>query len=199
MSCFLFQGLSESELEQAVAQYGEVKTFKKGGDLYRLGFVGILKYGSATVLRSGDTGQTVTVRTIGSGECFGAASVFGEWREGKSLITAKAECEVVYFSEAGLRAVFEKHPSVAVNYISFLSDRIRFLNRRIDAFSAGSAVQKLYEYLVSQAEDGKVSLDCGLAELARRLKMGRSSLYRSLQNLENSGLLERNKNTFTLK
>ena len=99
-----------------------------------------------------------------------------------------------------MRKLLSDYPVIAVNYISFLSDRIRFLNRRIDAFSAGSAVQKLYEYLAEMTDGEKsVTLSFGMAELARRLKMGRSSLYRSLEVLQENGLVTRCNNTFTVK
>ena len=199
MDCFLFSKLNETDKNEALRLMGEPIRVPKNGELYKVGFVGILLSGNARVCRTGDTGNAVTVRVMHAGEVFGAASVFGEWKEGKSNIVARSECSVVYASEDTLKGIFEKFPTIAVNYISFLSDRIRFLNCRIDAFSAGSAVQKLYEYLVSQAEDGVVMLDFGLAELARRLKMGRSSLYRSLEFLEQNELLERNKHTFNLK
>ncbi len=199
MNCFLFSGLSDSEISEIVAKLQPPKAAQKGEELYRTGLIGIIMSGSAKVCRTGETGNVVTVRSMSAGEVFGVASVFGEWKQGKSSVVAKTDCKVLYASEDELKNIFRQFPTVAVNYISFLSDRIRFLNRRIDAFSAGSAVQKLYEYLVSQSVDGVVTLDFGLAELARRLKMGRSSLYRSLEVLQESGLVTRNKNTFTVK
>lgn len=200
MNCFLFSGLDDGEIKEITGRLCKPVEMQKGDELYRVGFVGILLSGSAGVIRSGDTGGAVTVRTVHGGDVFGAASVFGEWKEGKSRIKAATVCSVIYISEQELREIFVKYPVTAVNYIAFLSDRIRFLNRRVDAFSAGSAVQKLYEYLVSLSDgNGEVKLDFGLAELARRLKMGRSSLYRSISVLSESGLVTRSKNTFTVK
>lgn len=198
MNCFLFLGLCDADIKKALGFFSDSVLAKKGQNLYRCGSIGLLQKGCATVLRSGDSGAEVTVRRIGIDEIFGAASLFGEWEEGKSRIIAQSDCKVIYATEADLTRLFEAFPQTAVNYISFLSDRIRFLNRRIDAFSAGSAVQKLYEYLCSQAKDRVVTLDFGLAELSRRLKMGRTSLYRSIEALEQSGLITRNKNTFTI-
>lgn len=200
MNCFLFFGLSKGEVDDIIKSLQPPDVIPKGGELYRVGLIGVIVSGSAHIHRTGDVGEKVTVRSIGAGEVFGAAGVFGEWKEGKSCITAASICRVRYISEADLRRIMEKYPTVAVNYISFLSDRIRFLNRRIDAFAAGSAVQKLYEYLVSLSNgEDKLTLDFGLAELARRLKMGRSSLYRSLEILQKNGLVIRDKNTFIVK
>ncbi len=198
MNCFLFRELSETELSEVLAVFGSPVNAARGDDIYRVGSLGIIISGNAKVCRTGDTGSETTIRSIAEGEVFGAAGLFGEWKEGKSRIVAMTECKVLYATEYDMRRLFEQHPQVAVNYVTFLSDRIRFLNRRIDAFSAGSAVQKLYEYLVSQAKDGEVDLGYGMAELSRRLKMGRSSIYRSIEALESSGLISRNKNTFLL-
>lgn len=200
MNCFLFEGLSEEDYTKVLAALGQPVGIPKGGELYRDGSVGIIVSGSARIGRTGSTGESVTVRGIGAGEVFGAASVFGEWKNGKSRITAQTACRVLYISEDVLRKLLSDYPVIAVNYISFLSDRIRFLNRRIDAFSAGSAVQKLYEYLAEMTDGEKsVTLSFGMAELARRLKMGRSSLYRSLEVLQENGLVTRCNNTFTVK
>lgn len=198
MNCFLFRELSEAELSEVMTVFGSPVNAARGDDIYRVGSLGIILSGNAKVCRTGDTGSETVIRSMAEGEVFGAAGLFGEWKEGKSRIVATAECKVLYATECDMRRLFEKHPQVAVNYVTFLSDRIRFLNRRIDAFSAGSAVQKLYEYLVSQAKDGEVDLGYGMAELSRRLKMGRSSIYRSIETLEQGGLIRRNKNTFIL-
>ncbi|MBQ1183792.1 MAG: Crp/Fnr family transcriptional regulator [Clostridia bacterium] len=199
MNCFLFQGLTSDEVQKVLSCCGQPVMVSKSNDIYKVGQVGVLLSGNAVVCRAGDAGCEVTIRSISSGDVFGVAGVFGSWKEGKSKILAKTDCKVAYFSESTLKNIFADFPAVAYNYISFLSDRIRFLNARIDAFSAGSAVQKLYEYLLSQAVDGEVKLNFGLAELSRRLKMGRSSLYRSIETLEQSGLVTRNKNIFIVK
>lgn len=199
MNCFLFLGLTEVEVKNIVSTFCVEETVAKSKEIYKSGFIGILLSGQATICRLGDTGNAVTIRNIKRNDVFGAAGIFGEWKKGKSQITTRTDCKVLYISEEALKSIFEKYPQVAVNYITFLSDRIRFLNRRIDAFSAGSTVQKLYEYLVSVSVDGTANLDFGLAELARRLKMGRSSLYRGLEVLLKNGLVERCKNTYQIK
>ncbi len=198
MNCFLFDGLSSDEVQSVLTLAGQPVSVPRTGDLYRVGFVGVLVSGNAVVCRQGDAGCEVTIRSISAGDVFGVASVFGKWREGKSKIIAKTDCSVAYFCEESLRKIFADFPAVAYNYVAFLTDRIRFLNARIDAFSAGSAVQKLYEYLLSQSIDGEVRLEFGLAELSRRLKMGRSSLYRCIETLEQSGLIKRQKNIFII-
>ena len=191
MICFLFNGLSKDEFLQVKKLIGNAQNIAKGEELYRCGTLGIIKSGSAIVKRNNETGNSVNMRTISSCELFGAASVFGDWREGSSNIIALEDCFVYYINEPLFRELLVKFPTVSLNYISYLSDKIRFLNRRIDALAAGSTQNKLYEYLVSASSNGNAKLDISMSELARRLKIGRSSLYRDINSLEESGLIKR--------
>ena len=200
MNCFLFESLTDRELELCNDMVRSACKTKKGGELYRNGALGILVSGSAKIRRFTESGNTITVRSIRQGEVFGAASVFGNWQEGFSSVVADSNCEVCYVSEDVLRKMIASVPTVALNYIAYLSEKIRFLNRRLDTFSADSIEQKLYEYFTSTAdENGEVTLNISLSELSRRLKIGRTSLYRALDSLEKMGMLERNKNNFTVK
>lgn len=199
MECFLFNGLSKIQTQDILAVLGEPLTVKKGNELYRNGCLGLLVTGKGSIRRVGDDGHSVTVRTVGSGEVFGSASVFGSWKEGKSSITALCDCRVYYISEELLKKIMTDYPEVSFNYISYLTDRIRFLNCRVDTFSADNTGGRLYEYLISTARDGKADISFGMAELARRLNIGRTSLYRGLDALEQSGLITREKNIVFIK
>jgi DNA-binding MarR family transcriptional regulator len=53
--------------------------------------------------------------------------------------------------------------------------------------------------LLSLAKDGKVEITFGMAELARRLNIGRTSLYRGLDALEQNGSISREKNTVYIR
>ena len=195
----LFTGLSEEERKIAEKHLSAPVRFSKGDEIYRVGSVGMIESGKAKIIRRSESGTVVTVRTVGDGEMFGAASVFGEWSTSLSSITASCDVTVRYITEEGLTELFSAFPTVSVNYVRYLTDRIRFLNRKLDAFSAGNAEERLYEYLLSVSDgQGRVSLDFGMAELARRLRVGRSSLYRSIDSLISSGLVTREKNEFII-
>ena len=197
MNCFLFEGLSDEKVSLIISQLGRPVKTEHGGELYKSGNIGIILDGTAKIIRKNDFGTSVTMRNIGAGEIFGMASVFGEWKAEFSSITAVTTCNVIYIPESELRKIFAEHPETALNYISFLTDRIRFLNRKIDTFAADNTEKRLYEFLVSQSDvSGSVSLPFGMAELSRRLQIGRSSLYRSIEALEKNNLIKRNKNNF---
>ena len=174
--------------------------FTKGCELYENGMLGIILSGSATVKRLNDSGDSITIRTISVGEVFGSASVFGDWKSGMSSIIANSQCEVIYISENIFCDIIKLYPQVSLNYIAYLSDRIRFLNKKLDAFTTKSTEERLYEFLLSQANsDGNINLSFGMAELARRLNVGRTSIYRDISSLESKGLLSRDGHNFKIK
>lgn len=187
--------MTEKDFSSVTDAIGMPTKLQKGSELYKVGMLGIIISGEATVKRFNDIGMSTTIRTMFSGEIFGSASFFGNscWREGMSSIIANKACEVIYIREDLFCEILKKYPQISLNYIAFLSDRIRFLNRKLDAFTAKSTEERLYEFLLSISDnDGLVTLNFGIAELARRLKVGRTSIYRDIQSLENKKLIERN-------
>ena len=199
INCFLFEGLSDDEITQILNCFEKTVNINKGEQLYRNGMIGIITSGCATIKRHNDVGDAITIRTISQNDLFGAASVFGSWKDGMSSITAKTPCEILYISEEKFCDVLKQYPQISINYITYLSDRIRFLNRKLDAFTAKSTEERLYEYLLSQADcDGNISLGFGMAELARRLQVGRTSIYRDIESLESKKLINRNGHNFKI-
>lgn len=194
----LFSGISPEEIEKIVSK-SQTAIKDKGDELYKKGFIGIIVKGNANVVRTGSGGKSVTIRSIATDDVFGAASLFGDWDENFSSIKAETKCEILYFSEKMFCELLKSYPRLSVNYIMFLTDRIRFLNRRLDTFCAGTTQNKLYEFLISQSDDnGSVNLKISMSELANRLKIGRTSLYRDISSLEKSNLIVRNGKKFII-
>lgn len=199
MECELFSGLNEAEVKKALTYFDAPLKFGRKADIYKPKHIGILISGTAKVQRTNRLGSNTTMRSITDGAVFGSASLFGEWNEGFSRIEAFTPCTVCYADEENTVRLFNDMPAVAVNYIKFLSDRIRFLNRKIDTFSAGNTEQKLYEYLLSEADKcNEAELKINMSELARRLHIGRSSLYRSIDALEKNKLIVRDNKSFKI-
>ena len=48
--------------------------------------------------------------------------------------------------------VFEKYPKTAVNYITFLSEKIRFLNKKLNVVSSSGTENTVFKYLTSLAD-----------------------------------------------
>ena len=125
---------------------------------------------------------------MGAGQVFGAAALYGGDEAYVTAVSAKSACAVAFFDQAQITDWFSSHPRIAENYIRFLSDRIRFLNRRITTLSGGDVQQKAAVFLQANASD---SVSVNMVQLAQQLNVGRSSLYRALDALEQAGQIRR--------
>lgn len=197
--CFLFRGLEEKEVSALLTGVGDAVSFSRGRviydrDHYRRS-VGILLDGAAEAAKLREGRRVVLNRFLPS-MMFGAAAVFGDEGDYVTQVSAAPRCTVYFLSGEELTALFRKDFRIAENYIAFLTQRIYFLNRKIDGFTLSTAEEKLSLYLLDRLQPreggcGEVPLDCSLTELAQRLDIGRASLYRALTSFTQAGGLER--------
>lgn len=158
----------------------------------------VLLDGSAQIL-SGDEKHPALLRTLNAGDSFGAASLFSGERNYRTCVRATEQCRVLYLPAALIQDICLHEPKAALNYISFLSGRISFLNRKITAYTAGSAQEKLVLYLLHLplGADGSWELDISYGKLSEQLGVGRASLYRAMDTLCEAGLIIREKKKVT--
>ena len=92
------------------------------------------------------------------------------------------------------------HADFAMNYVRFLGSRIRFLNRKISLLANTSSESSLIGYLLNAASrfGEEFRLEVSYSQLARNLNMGRSSLYRALDDLEERNIIRRSGRNITL-
>ena len=187
---FLLSGLTEEEAIRALAAvsptvcaYGAGASVVEAG--HQFSAIGILTTGELSVLRSGEH-RRVVHRTLRAGEIFGVSSLFGGEDGFPTTVVAAADSRVLFLSEEDVRAMATAVPKVAFNYIAILTDKIRFLNRRLDTLAGRSAEERVAEHLVHGiGENG--SLGTTKSALASLLGLGRASLYRILDLFEKKG------------
>ena len=140
----------------------------------------------------------VPLNTFGTGDCFGAAALFSDESHYVSDVFAKSACEVVFISDNQLIDLFSHSPQAAVSYIKFLSDRIRFLNRKISNFTMPTIQKNLLRHLTLNAVDRVYEVKASYLNLAKELSIGRASLYRVMRKLEEEGVISRDGKKITL-
>lgn len=151
----------------------------------------ILTAGSASVHTPGE-GSECLLRVLHAGDVFGVATLFAA-SPAVTRVTAEQPTRVLIVSEAAVRALLTGTPAFALNYVAFLSDRIRFLNRRLACLGAGSAARRLAAWLDASIPDGaaEYELPLSLSRLPDALGVSRASLYRALDELEAAGHIAR--------
>lgn len=193
----LFHGVSDAVIA-AAAEKCAARSFAKGEEIDCVGaYLCLILSGSVLVSGAG-RGGAVVLNKLHAGDCFGVASLFGS-RCGITAVTACEKSRLLLFSQKTVEALMQADFTFARNYICFLTDRIGFLNRKIAAFTAGSAEKKLAKYLLTLSEEnGVLTLPVSMVRLANLLDLGRASLYRAFAFLEESGQLAREGKTVRL-
>lgn len=133
----------------------------------------------------------IALNTLNRGTLFGVAAVFGEADRYVSTIRAKSPARVLLIERGLLERLFVEHPECALRYVAFLTDRVRFLNAKIESFTAPSAQASLEHWLVQASGGGDSVTVASWSAVSRALDMSRTSLYRALDALEAEGKIAR--------
>lgn len=146
-----------------------------------------------------DTGDRETILKYSlSGEIFGAASLFSSVSH-YTKVYAECESRIIFLDKDIICKLFQYSPAVSINYIKFLSDKVAFLNRKVTAFTAGTAETKLAMFLYGNMNDsGAVIMQTSMTSLAEQLGIGRASLYRAIDSLANMGISNYNGKMFKI-
>ena len=192
---FLFDGLNDEAYEHACSMFfGETVSFAKGDVIYspisyqrKIGFV---ISGACEVCRIKRDGGRVKLNTISRGQSFGISAVFTD-DDFPTVIYAAHRTEILFITREELIRLVDAIPDIALNIIKFQNDRIAFLNKKIETFSAGSVEEKLACYIFDEYRKcGKFEIPLNRMKTAERLGVGRASLYRALDSLAQSGIVK---------
>lgn len=163
---------------------------EKGRSIYTPGdyvrALGLVLSGRVQVSKEG-----FVVSVLSRGALFGAAALYNDREDYAVTLTALTPCRLVFFSQELMTHTMARHRGVAGAYIRYLSERIRFLEGKLSAVLAPGAAGKLSQYLLERRVGDSVTLDCSMSGLARRLDLGRTSLYRAFETLTNTGAIEK--------
>jgi CRP-like cAMP-binding protein len=193
---FLFADVSENDISRLLEGMNiEQKTYRRGdlifspdGYEHKVGFV---IEGECLIGRQ--SGGFVPLNSIAAGGSFGILTVFSAREEFPTLVKAKTQCSILFFSADEIKQLVEKSPAVSMNVIRFMAQKINFLNDKIAAFSGGSVEEKLAGYLLELVKKHHaLTFDFNKKKSAEALNCGRASLYRAISSLESEGYISFN-------
>lgn len=189
----LFDGVDRSVIEYMLgsdecvlceADDGEV-VVSQGDSRRRLGIVVL---GKACVHRQSDSHlgepKYMLVNTLTVGSLLGAANIFVDEPAAVTEIRAKKKCRIVFFPQTLFVAAMRMSFTLSENYMKYLATRIRFLAGRIGSLGGKTVTDKVMNYIVENAENGRLILPQSIGSLAETLSVGRASLYRAFDTLE---------------
>ena len=184
----IFKDADEKILTSVLNTYGKSVSYSKNDivfskETYSPVLCLIIK-GEARVSK----GETV-ISHLKDGEIFGAAFLYNQSYEFENTVTALTPLNVVIIEKSGVDELIKCDSSISFNYISYLSERIGFLNSKIEGYTKPSAEEKLMLYLQKNADinNGKCEISVSMTELSHVLQISRASLYRVIEALEQQG------------
>lgn len=194
LSCHpLFEGVSQGDVGFLLDRSKTVEHRK--GDLLNEGAPALVFLLSGTAKVEGADGRSAATRNLlGKGDIFGAAQMFCSG-ERMSSVVAAGLCRCLVIPKEAVEDLLRRNPGFVDAYLAFLSDRIRFLNRRISSFTAGRGEHVLAAYLMScpGVQDGAVLRLCALSTVASVLNVTRPTLYHAFTVLEEAGAIRRDR------
>lgn len=190
----LFSGCTEAVLTDMLLPGCRIVTYDSGEFIRQYDdppVLCLLMAGAASVLTLGE-GSDCLLRVLHPGDAFGAATLFAGV-PAVTRIVAEQPTRVLIAGESSVRALLMNDPTFAMNYVGFLSDRVRFLNRRLACFGAGTATRRLAAWLDASVPEGvsEFVLPLSLTRLPDALGVSRASLYRAMDELEENGYIIR--------
>jgi len=191
----LFGGLPEEQLEKIVRisqekHYERQEAIFFEGDL-ATGFY-LVAEGKVKVFKMSPAGKEFILHLFGPGEAIAEAPVF----YGHSL-PANAEaltpCTLLYFPRAGFVRLVESTPSLALNMLAVLSQRLRQFAAQIESLSLQEVPVRLARHLLFLAEEQggaeTVVLDIPKGQLASLLGTIPETLSRVFARMSEQGLI----------
>lgn len=205
----LFQGLTEEETvrlmrtgENADEKGVSVLYAKKGELIYSpTGFqkcIGVLLSGSASVTKQ-EHDSSMLMSILSQGDVFGAATLYTEDDVYVAYIRALESTWCLMLSEEAFRRMMEEDFRIAENYMRYLTKRIRFLSGRIDGFIRPTPADRVYAYMAKNAEDGVFTPKQSIKAIGDALCISRATLYRALDELEQTEQIQRDGKLFRLR
>lgn len=186
----LFSPVGREKLTEICEKYCCEKTYQKGKTVFSKHTsekcIGIIADGTASVQK-----EHIVINHLAAGDIFGAVTLYNDCEEFVNDIVAQSECTVVFISKEGVDSLISRSPEFAKRYIKYLSQRIYFLNGKIEEYTAPSAKGKLLAYFERNSDAGKCVLSGKMTELSKQLNLSRASLYRALDELCADGKIEK--------
>lgn len=152
--------------------------------------IGILLLGSAEVNRESCDGM-MHMSTLKRYDLFGAASICGKDEAFVTDIRCKERTRVLLIPEEEMLNLLSEDRTVLRNYLCYLNGRIRFLNKRLDAFSKNSVAARVMTFFTAEANGNTYTVN-SFTKLSESLCISRATLYRALDTLEEEHKIRRN-------
>ena len=206
----LFSGVGDNEIATMLnCLQAQIRTYKKGEYVFREGEhidnITVLVEGKLLVQHDDFWGNRNIVNIIRIGEMFGEAYVAPDSGALLNDVIAEENSSVIFFDIKRILTVCSTacrfHSMVVQNLVFSISEKNRNLVQKIGHMSKRSTRAKLLSYLSEEAKkhnSNQFMIPFSRQQLADFLCVDRSAMSNELCKMRDEGLLQFEKNQFTL-
>ena len=194
-SSLLFEGLPEQQITD-IAAIAVLKTFQRGENIFFEGDEGdgfyMVGEGRVKIFKVSLSGKEHILHIFGQGEPFGEVPVF-HGRPFPANAEALLKSKAIFFPRDKFVLLVEANPSIALNMLAVLSQRLRRFASQIENLSLKEVPARLAGYLVylshEQGDSDEVELDISKGQLASLLGTIPETLSRIFSKMSDEGLI----------
>ena len=154
-------------------------------------YVFALKEGRIHMVRYTCEGNLVIFRIVRAGDSFAESALFTETYQCNAV--AEKPSRIICYPKKIVWQAMENQPDLALNLLPKLVQTSQSLKNLLELRSIRSASDRILQYLFFSLVPGqsKVSFDRSYKDIATELGLSAEVLYRSLADLEKSGMIQR--------
>ncbi len=136
-------------------------------------------------------GRVIKIEDIPAPGALASAFIFGSRNMFPVNVVALSETELLVIEKTDFLKLLKNNEKVLINFMDMISNRSQFLSRKIKFLNFKTIGEKLAQYILQSAGDGKTEtiLNMTQNELADFFGVARPSIGRALGELESKGLI----------
>ena len=192
---FVFYSVPKPEAEAMIsAASPQICRFERGDVIYSpqkfTRHIGFIAEGECEVLRHRENATDIPLNTLYPYDSFGILSLFSDRQDFPTEIRAAKPTVVLFFPLQDVLSWIRQSEKVSVNLLTFLCNRVEFLNRKIGTLSGKDAESKVAAELTDMYRRFGETFTLNAKKTADAVGCGRASLYRALDAFTAAGYIE---------
>ena len=207
----LFEGISAENLNELLhCLHNFVREYKKGEVIIieeeNIQNIGIVLFGTVHMVKYDYWGKQTMLAYMGEGELFGEVFAVQKMNNSHVSFVAASDCQVLFLRAANIIHTCQRscpfHHKLSENMFNLIGQKSVKLMERIEVASKPTLREKILSYLSMQAQKSvgsKFEIPLNRTSLADFLDSNRSAMTRELFAMKAEGIIDFEKNVFTLK
>lgn len=205
----IFSGIDEKETEKLLKRIGAyVKKYRKDEYILMAGqraeAVCLVSYGSVNIIKEDIFGERHILTHMGEGSMFGESYAFSANADMQVSAVAAQDCKIIFIKAEKIIDISSPDDARLIllkNVIAAIAGQNIRLTGKIEHLSRRSIREKVMSYLSDESAAGsgnEIIIPYNRQELADYLAVDRSALSAELGRMRDDGLIEFERNRFTI-